>query len=145
MSTIGSSRLSGPRSGGDDMVYLRDSSEIDAIREAARVVGRTLKLLGEHVRPSITTGGLDRLAEEYIRSQGAEPAFKGYRGFPASICPSVNEQVVHAIPGDTVLHEGDIVSIDVGARKNGYYGDAARTFPVGAVDDGARRLLQVTH
>ena len=126
------------------MVYLRDPAEIDAIREAARVVGRTLKLLGEHVRPGVTTGELDRLAEEYIRSQGAEPAFKGYRGFPATICPSVNEQVVHAIPGDTVLREGDIVSIDVGARKNGYYGDAARTFPVGAIDDEARRLLQVT-
>jgi len=126
------------------VVYLRDPAEIDAIREAARVVGRTLKLLGEHVRPGVTTGELDRLAEEYIRSQGAEPAFKGYRGFPATICPSVNEQVVHAIPGDTVLREGDIVSIDVGARKNGYYGDAARTFPVGAIDDEARRLLQVT-
>lgn len=126
------------------MVYLRDQAEIDAIREAARIVGRTLKMLGTHVRPGITTAELDRLAEDYIRSQGAEPAFKGYRGFPASICPSVNEQVVHSIPGNTVLKAGDIISIDVGAKKNGYYGDAATTFPVGAIDDEARRLLDVT-
>jgi len=126
------------------MVYLRDRNEIDRIREAAQVVGRTLQLLGSHVRPGITTAELDRIAEDYIRSQGAEPAFKGYRGFPASICPSVNEQVVHAIPGGTTLEEGDIISIDVGAKKHGYYGDAAATFPVGAIDDEARRLLDVT-
>ena len=126
------------------MVYLRDQAEIDAIREAARVVGRTLKMLGQHVRPGITTAELDRLAEDYIRSLGAEPAFKGYRGFPASICPSVNEQVVHAIPGSTVLKKGDIISLDVGAKKNGYFGDAAMTFPVGAIDDEAKRLLEVT-
>lgn len=126
------------------MVYLRDPSEIDLIREAAQVVGRTLKMLGEHVRPGITTAELDRIAEAYIRSQGAEPAFKGYRGFPASICPSVNEQVVHAIPGGTKLKEGDIISLDVGARKNGYYGDAAVTYPVGAIDAEAQKLLDVT-
>ena len=126
------------------MVYLRDPSEIDRIREAAQVVGRTLKMLREHVRPGITTAELDRIAEAYIRSQGAEPAFKGYRGFPASICPSVNEQVVHAIPGGAKLKEGDIISIDVGVRKNCYYGDAATTYPVGAIDDEARKLLEVT-
>lgn len=126
------------------MVYLRDPSEIDLIREAAQVVGRTLKMLREHVRPGITTAELDRIAEAYIRSQGAEPAFKGYRGFPASICPSVNEQVVHAIPGGTKLKEGDIISLDVGARKNGYYGDAAVTYPVGAIDAEAQKLLEVT-
>ncbi len=126
------------------MVYLRDSVEIDAIREAARIVARTLRMLGEHVRPGVTTAELDRLAEEYIRAQGAEPAFKGYRGFPATICPSVNDQVVHAIPGEYTLKEGDIISIDVGARKGGYYGDSAMTFPVGEVDDEARRLLEVT-
>jgi methionyl aminopeptidase len=126
------------------VVFLRDMAEIDAIREASRIVGRTLKLLGEHVRPGVTTAELDRLAEDYIRSQGAEPAFKGYRGFPATICPSVNEQVVHAIPGPYTLKEGDIISIDVGARKDGYYGDAAMTFPVGVVDEEAKRLLEVT-
>jgi len=126
------------------MVYLRDRNEIDRIREAAQIVGRTLQLLGSKVRPGITTAELDKIAEDYIRSQGAEPAFKGYRGFPASICPSVNEQVVHAIPGGQQLKEGDIISLDVGVKKNGYYGDAAMTFPVGAIDDEARRLLDVT-
>ena len=126
------------------MVYLRDPSEIDHIREASQIVGRTLRMLREHVRPGVTTAELDRIAEAYIRSQGAEPAFKGYRGFPASICPSINEQVVHAIPGGTKLKAGDIISIDVGARKHGYYGDAATTYPVGAVDAEARRLLEVT-
>lgn len=126
------------------MVYLREPSEIDLIREAAQVVGRTLRMLREHVRPGITTAELDRIAEAYIRSQGAEPAFKGYRGFPASICPSVNEQVVHAIPGGTKLKEGDIIGLDVGVRKNGYYGDAAVTYPVGAIDDEAQKLLDVT-
>ena len=109
------------------MVYLRDPSEIDLIREAAQVVGRTLKMLGEHVRPGITTAELDRIAEAYIRSQGAEPAFKGYRGFPASICPSVNEQVVHAIPGGTQLKEGDIISLDVGGEKTGDLGGSLNT------------------
>ena len=126
------------------MVYLREPSEIDLIREAAQVVGRTLRMLREHVRPGITTAELDRIAEAYIRSQGAEPAFKGYRGFPASICPSVNEQVVHAIPGGTKLKEGDIIGLDVGVRKNGYYGDAAVTYPVGAIDAEAQKLLDVT-
>jgi len=126
------------------VVYLRDSAEIGAIREAASIVGRTLRLLGAHVKPGVTTAELDRLAEDYIRSQGAEPAFKGYRGFPATICPSVNDQVVHAIPGGYALREGDIISIDAGARKNGYYGDAAMTFPVGDVDEEARRLLEAT-
>jgi methionyl aminopeptidase len=126
------------------MVYLRDRIEIDAIREAARIVGRTLKMLESHVRPGVTTGELDRLAEAYIRSQGAEPAFKGYRGFPASICPSLNDEVVHAIPGDTELHDGDIISLDVGARKGGYYGDAAVTLPVGTIDERSRELLDVT-
>lgn len=125
------------------MVYLRDRTEIEAIRAAAQLVGRTLDMLRERVRPGVTTGELDRLAEEFIRSHGGRPAFKGYRGFPASICPSVNDEVVHAIPGDTVLREGDIVGIDVGVEMGGYYGDAARTFPVGEVSEEARRLLAV--
>jgi methionyl aminopeptidase len=126
------------------MVYLRDRDEIDAIREAARLVGMTLRMLEEHVRPGVTTADLDRLAEGFIRDHGGEPAFKGYRGFPASICPSVNDEVVHAIPGGYALREGDIVGIDVGVRKGGYYGDAARTFAVGDVSEPARRLLEAT-
>lgn len=126
------------------MVYLRDRSEIDRIRESAQLVGKTLKLLGAHVRPGTTTADLDRLAETFIRDHGARPAFKGYRGFPASICPSVNAEVVHAIPGAYALKEGDIIGIDVGVEKAGYYGDAAMTFPVGPVSESAERLLRAT-
>lgn len=125
------------------MVFLRNADEIQAIREAARLVGRTLDMLERHVRPGVTTAELDRLAEEFIRDHGGRPAFKGYRGFPASICPSVNAEVVHAIPGPYTLRDGDIVGIDVGVEKDGYYGDAARTIPVGTVSDEARRLLAV--
>jgi len=96
------------------------------------------------VRAGVTTSELDRLAEEFIRSQGGRPSFKGYRGFPASICSSVNDQVVHGIPGPRELKDGDIVGIDVGVELEGYHGDAAWTFPVGEVSDEAKRLLQVT-
>jgi len=126
------------------MVYLRDRDEIEAIRAAAQLVGRTLDLLRREVRPGVTTGELDRLAETFIQDNGGRPAFKGYRGFPASICPSVNEEVVHAIPGRYALRDGDIIGIDVGVEKDGYYGDAACTFPVGEVSEQARQLLHVT-
>jgi methionyl aminopeptidase len=126
------------------MVYLRNRSEIEAIRNAAQLVGRTLRMLGQHVRPGISTAELDRLAEEFIRDHGGRPAFKGYRGFPASICPSVNDEVVHAIPGPYALQEGDIIGIDVGVQKDAYFGDAACTFPVGEVDEEAVRLLEAT-
>src|SRR5207249_4922278 len=127
------------------MVYLRNKTEIEAIRAAAQLVGRTLELLRHEVRPGITTAALDRLAESFIRDHRARPAFKGYRGFPASICPSVNDEVVHAIPGRYALKEGDIIGIDVGVELDGYYGDAASTFPVGAVSAEAERLLKVGH
>jgi methionyl aminopeptidase len=126
------------------VVYLRGRSEIDAIRASAQIVGRTLVMLSEHVRPGVTTRQLDELAEAFIRDHGGEPAFKGYRGFPASICPSVNEEVVHAIPGGTVLREGDIIGLDVGVRKDGYYGDAAVTLGVGEISAEAAKLLRVT-
>jgi methionyl aminopeptidase len=126
------------------MVYLRDPQEIETMRGAARLVARTLQRLGREVRPGVTTAELDRLAEEFITAHGGRPAFKGYRGFPATICPSVNEEVVHAIPGPRVLKAGDLIGIDVGVEKDGYYGDAAFTFPVGEVSDEARRLLEVT-
>ncbi len=126
------------------MVYLRDANEIQAIREAAQLVGRTLRMLAGHVRPGVSTADLDRLAEAFIRDHGGRPAFKGYRGFPAAICPSVNAEVVHGIPGPYVLREGDIIGIDVGVEKGGYHGDAARTFAVGEISEAARRLLQVT-
>src|SRR5437867_5758551 len=126
------------------MVYLRDRSEIEAIRAAARLVAGTLRLLGGAVRPGVTTAELDQLAESFIRDHGGRPAFKGYRGFPASICASINDEVVHGIPGPRRLAEGDIVGIDVGVEMDGFYGDSAITFPVGRVSDEATRLLQVT-
>ncbi len=126
------------------MVYLREPFEIEAIRTAAQLVTRTLEMLGREVRPGRTTGELDRLAETFIRDHGGQPAFKGYRGFPASICPSVNDEVVHAIPGSRELRDGDVIGIDVGVEKDGYFGDAAYTFPVGGVSREAKRLLHVT-
>ncbi len=126
------------------MVYLREPFEIEAIRTAAQLVTRTLELMGREIRPGRTTGELDRLAETFIRDHGGQPAFKGYRGFPASICPSVNDEVVHAIPGSRELRDGDVIGIDVGVEKDGYFGDAAYTFPVGGVSREAKRLLHVT-
>lgn len=117
---------------------------IEGIRAAAQVVARALRELGRAVRPGLTTAELDRLAETVIRDCGARPAFKGYRGFPASICPSINEEVVHGMPGERALKDGDIIGIDVGAELNGWYGDAAKTFAVGAVSDEASRLMRVT-
>jgi len=126
------------------MVYLRDTSEIEAIRESAQLVAKTLEMMRQQVRPGVTTGHLDRLAEAFIRDHGARPAFKGYRGFPASICPAVNDEVVHGIPGNRELAEGDIVGLDVGVEKNGFFGDAAITVPVGTVSGQALELLRVT-
>src|SRR5438552_1390112 len=129
---------------GEAMVYLRNRDEIEAIRAAARLVGMTLRMLAGVVRPGVTTLELDRLAEQFIRDHGGRPAFKGYRGFPAAICPSDNAEVVHAIPGPYALKDGDIVGIDVGVEMDGYYGDAAVTLPVGEVPERTQRLLQVT-
>ena len=126
------------------MVYLRKPDEIEAIRASAQLVAQTLEMLEREVKPGRTTGELDRLAETFIRDRGGRPAFKGYRGFPAAICPAVNEEVVHGIPGDRVLREGDIVGLDVGVEMNGYYGDAAITVPVGRVSGEAENLLRVT-
>ncbi|MFN8589612.1 MAG: type I methionyl aminopeptidase [Candidatus Eisenbacteria bacterium] len=125
-------------------MFTRNREEIEKIRVAAQLVAKTLREMGRHIRPGITTAELDRIAESFIRDHGARPAFKGYRGFPASICPSVNEEVVHGIPGPRELREGDIIGVDVGVEKDGFYGDAALSFPVGQVSDEARRLLDVT-
>lgn len=132
------------------MIVLKSPQEIKAMRKAGQVVARVLAKLGEMIRPGITTGALDRAAEDLLREWGAVPAFKGYRPehartpFPASICTSVDNQVVHGIPGPRVLQEGQIVSIDVGAIVDGFCGDAARTFPVGEISPEAARLLVVT-
>ncbi|MCG3176417.1 MAG: Methionine aminopeptidase 1 [Candidatus Omnitrophica bacterium] len=114
------------------------------MRRAGKIVGRLLKLMEKEARPGITTRALDKIAEDFIRSNGAEPAFKGYHGFPASICVSVNEEVVHGIPGPKALKSGDIVGVDVGVVLDGYYSDAARTFSIGEVDEESRRLIRVT-
>jgi len=126
------------------MIYIRSLEEVEKIRESNRIVADTIALLGKEIKPGKSTLALDKLAEEYIRSQDAQPAFKGYHGFPATICASIDEQVVHGIPSQRELQDGEIVGIDVGALKNGYYGDAAFTFAVGQVDETRQRLMRVT-
>ncbi|MEW9122256.1 MAG: type I methionyl aminopeptidase [Thermotaleaceae bacterium] len=126
------------------MIILKSSKEIEYMREAGKIVAYVHEVLRDAVKPGITTGELDVLAENEIKKYGATPAFKGYNGFPASICASINEEVVHGIPGLKMLKDGDIISIDIGAVYNGYYGDAAKTHPVGKVSDEALRLIAVT-
>lgn len=126
------------------MIVLKSRAEIEKMRVAGRVVAGALAGMREMVRPGVSTAELDRFAEDYIRKQGAKPAFKGYMGYPATICASINEVVVHGIPSARVLNEGDIVGIDLGAVADGYYGDAAVTFAVGEVSDEVGRLMAVT-
>lgn len=126
------------------MIICKSEVELDLMREAGRIVAETHRLLSKAIRPNVTTKELDQIAEEYIRSQGATPSFKGYNGFPGSICASVNEELVHGIPGPRKLAEGDIISIDIGAQYKGYHGDSAWTYPVGQISDTAKRLLEVT-
>ena len=114
------------------------------MRLAGSIVGGTLDMVSTEIKAGMTTRDLDRLIEDYIRSRGAQPAFKGYQGFPASACISINEEVVHGIPGDRVIEEGDIVSVDVGSLINDYYGDSARTFAVGEVSPEKKRLMECT-
>ncbi|MCK9862683.1 MULTISPECIES: type I methionyl aminopeptidase [Paenibacillus] len=126
------------------MIICKSDSELRYMREAGRIVAETHRIMAEAVKPGVTTQELDQLAEAYIRSQGAEPSFKGYNGFPASICASVNDELVHGFPGPRKLNEGDIISIDIGAQYKGYHGDSAWTYPVGNVSDEVKRLLEVT-
>jgi methionyl aminopeptidase len=126
------------------MIILKQPEEIEKLRDSNGIVAEILKELRLRVKPGITTGELDRLAEEMSRKRGAVPAFKGYKGFPFSLCTSVNSEVVHGMPSDRVLVEGDIVSLDFGVFYRGYYGDAAITVPVGRVSEKAARLLRVT-
>ncbi|AFQ42330.1 type I methionyl aminopeptidase [Desulfosporosinus meridiei] len=126
------------------MIELKNASQLVLMRDAGRIVAETLELIREHAKPGVTTLELDRMAEKYIRAQGAIPAFKGYNGFPATLCTSVNEQVVHGIPGLRTLESGDIISIDCGALKDGFFGDAAVTLPIGDVGEDLQKLLKVT-
>lgn len=126
------------------MVYLRTAEEIEILRENNQLVSKTLAEVAKIIKPGVTTNQLDAVAEQFIRDNGAEPGFLGYHGFPKTLCTSTNSQVVHGIPNDEVLKEGDIVSVDCGVKKNGYYGDTAYTFGVGVISDENQRLLDVT-
>lgn len=126
------------------MIYLKTEEEIQLIQHSSLLVGKTIAEVARHIKPGITTMELDQIAEEFIRDHGAKPGFKGYRGFPATLCVSVNENVVHGIPDKYELREGDIVSIDCGVLKNGYYGDSAYTFAVGNVKSEVLALMKAT-
>ena len=126
------------------MIYLKTKEEVELLRENNLLVSATLAEVGKHIRAGVTTLELDRIAEEFIRSHGAVPGFLGYGGFPNTLCVSVNEQVVHGIPSDYVLKDGDIVSVDCGTVMKGFYGDSAYTFAVGAIDPAVQKLLDVT-
>jgi methionyl aminopeptidase len=127
-----------------DWKPVKTEEEIDLMRASSRMVAQTLRLMSELVRPGLTTRELDAAAEEFITSNGGVPSFKGYRGFPASICASVNSEVVHGIPGSRRLEDGDIISIDVGVLKGGYHGDGAATFGIGKISQAAAKLLKAT-
>jgi methionyl aminopeptidase len=124
------------------VIIRKAAAEIERMARAGEVVAETLALIGEHARPGVTTQELDELADEHIRSRGGTPTFKGYRGYPASICVSPNEMVVHGIPGPYALREGDVLSVDVGVTLDGFVADSAYTFPIGEITPEAERLLE---
>ncbi|MDH6341648.1 methionyl aminopeptidase [Parabacteroides sp. PFB2-12] len=127
------------------MIYLKTDEEIELMREANQLVGKTHGELAKHIAPGVSTLQLDKIADEFIRDHGAVPAFLGYNGYPFSICTSVNDQVVHGMPSEKViLHEGDIVSVDIGTTLNGFTGDSAYTFCVGEVSPEVKQLLKTT-
>ncbi|CAG7647358.1 Methionine aminopeptidase 1 [Paenibacillus solanacearum] len=126
------------------MIICKSAAELELMREAGRIVAETHRLLKQAIKPDVTTKQLDQIAEDYIRSQGAVPSFKGYNGFPGSICASVNDELVHGIPGQRKLQDGDIISVDIGAKYKGYHGDSAWTYGVGTISETARKLLEVT-
>jgi methionyl aminopeptidase len=126
------------------MIYLKTIEEIELIRESALLVSKTLAIIAEYIDEGVITKQLDTIAEEYIRDNGGVPSFKGYSGFPATLCISVNEQVVHGIPGNYVLKSGDIVSVDCGVYKNGFHGDHAYSFKIGKVSEEVSKLLRIT-
>lgn len=126
------------------MISVKNSEQIKLMREAGRITGEALVLAGEAVKPGVTTKQLDTIIRRHIESCGAKPSFLGYAGFPGSACISINDQVIHGIPGPRVIEEGDIVKIDVGANFKGFHGDSANTFPVGKVSDEANKLIEVT-
>jgi len=126
------------------VILLKNTEDIKLLHKANMVVAQTLQELRKHIKPGITTEMLDKISEDFIRSKNGTPAFKGYRGYPASLCISINEEVVHGIPGKRELKRGDIVSLDIGVLLDGYYGDAALTVGVGPVSPEAQKLIRVT-
>jgi methionyl aminopeptidase len=126
------------------MIILKSESEINSIRRSSQIVVEALKELQHSLVPGITTGELNEIAEKFIRKKGGIPAFKGYRGYPCSLCASVNEEVVHGVPGKRKLESGEIISLDLGVKFRDYYGDAAFTLPVGKIEEKIQRLLKVT-
>lgn len=126
------------------MITLRSKREIEIMRDAGRIVAEILDILRKHCRTGVSTRKLDQIAEDQILRHGASPAFKGYRGYPRALCASINHQVVHGIPGNTILKEGDIVGLDFGVCYKGYFGDAAITVPIGRVDPKTDKLVQIT-
>lgn len=126
------------------MIICKSQAELAYMREAGRIVAKTHQLMKEAIKPGVTTAELDRIAEDFIRSQGANPSFKGYNGFPFSVCASVNDELVHGFPSSRKLKDGDIISIDIGAQYEGYHGDSAWTYPVGEVSEQVQKLLDIT-
>jgi len=126
------------------MIYIRTEEEIYLLKQSSLLVGKTIAEVAKFLKPGVTTAFIDKIAEEYICDNGGEPAFKGYNGFPATLCTSVNDQVVHGIPGNYIIKDGDIVSVDCGVKMNAYFGDYAYTFAVGNVDETIKSLLTHT-
>lgn len=126
------------------MIIIKTDAQIEIMRKAGKIVAETLKMIEDEVKPGVTTAIIDEKAEDFIRSKGAKPGFKGYRGYPASACISIDDEVVHGIPGNRILQDGQVVSIDLGSIVDGYYGDSAATFPVGEISEEKRKLLEVT-
>ena len=126
------------------MISIKSTSEIEKMRAAGKILSGTFKELEKHIQPGITTKELDKIAYDYILSQGAKPSFLNYGGFPGSICASLNDVVIHGIPDNTKIKDGDILSLDIGVLLDGYHSDAARTYPVGNISDEAKRLIEVT-
>ena len=126
------------------MITLKSKHEIELMRRAGKITAAARALAGKMVAPGVTTHEIDKAVYHFIKSQGAEPSFLNYQGYPASVCISVNDEIIHGIPGKRVLHEGDIVSIDVGAYKDGFHGDCAATYPCGKISPEAQRLIDVT-
>lgn len=126
------------------MIILKSQREIERIRQAGKILAQTMEMLSQMIRPGIRTTELDREAERFIRSRGGRPSFKGYNGFPGALCISVNEELIHGIPGKRILQDGDIVSLDIGVEVEGYHADSAWTFPVGTISEEDQRLLDIT-